>query len=152
MSQFAALWAMWPRKVAKKAAEKAWTAALKRAKPEIIMSAAESYANSRVGQDHRFTVHASTWLNGDRWEDQDGSTQISLESPERKLWRARLKNYLPGTFWPQPWGPRPGEPRFQGPKDLERQALAEGQTVAPVQMSPTTGFGDRAAVAQGLKP
>ena len=62
-------WSIYPRKVCKKQSEKAWKAAIKREKPEVIISACRRYAETRKGQDQTFTAHASTWLNGDRWED-----------------------------------------------------------------------------------
>ncbi len=69
-SSFDDFWKIWPRKVARKAAEKAWRSAVKRSPYETIIAAAASYAASREGKDQTFTAHASTWLNGDRWEDQ----------------------------------------------------------------------------------
>lgn len=66
---FATFWSLYPRKVCRKPAEKAWKSAIKRCPPETIISAVRRYAESRKGQDQTFTCHASTWLNQDRWED-----------------------------------------------------------------------------------
>lgn len=62
-------WSLYPRKVCRKPAEKAWKSAIKRCPPETIISALRRYAETRKGQDQTFTCHASTWLNQDRWED-----------------------------------------------------------------------------------
>lgn len=69
MMTFEDFWSIYPRKVCRKAAERSWKAAIKRATPETIISAARRYAESRKGQDQTYTCHATTWLNGDRWED-----------------------------------------------------------------------------------
>lgn len=66
---FSTFWELYPRKVCRKAAERSWKSAIKREKPETIISALRRYAESRKGQDPQYTCHATTWLNGDRWED-----------------------------------------------------------------------------------
>ena len=67
---FKAFWAVYPRKRAKGAAEKAFVSALKRAPPEQIIEGARRYADERKGQDPKFTAHPATWLNADRWKDE----------------------------------------------------------------------------------
>lgn len=68
---FARFYAIYPRRIGKKAAEKAWVKALKDgADPESLISAAQRYAASRVGQDPKYTPHPATWLNQGRWEDE----------------------------------------------------------------------------------
>lgn len=74
---FAKFWAAYPRKIGKKAAEKAWARALRAgADPEVLVRAADAYAVQRKGQDQKFTPHASTWLNGGRWEDEPDRPQL----------------------------------------------------------------------------
>jgi len=62
-------WTRWPRHDGKKAALAAWTKAIKRAPAEVILAAAAVYAESPWRPERQFVPHASTWLNGDRWDD-----------------------------------------------------------------------------------
>lgn len=65
---FLEFWEVYPRRVGRGAARKAFTNALKRAKPEEIMAGARRYAASCP--DPQFTKHPSTWLNADCWLDE----------------------------------------------------------------------------------
>jgi len=67
---FERFWAVYPRKVAKGAARKAWDRAAKLATEADIIAGAERYAAERAGQDHKFTAHAASWLNAERWADE----------------------------------------------------------------------------------
>lgn len=66
---FAEFWMVWPRSEGKKAAEKAWNAAVKRANANTIYDAAVAFATSPWKPARQFTKHAATWLNGDCWND-----------------------------------------------------------------------------------
>ena len=67
---FDLFWAAYPRKVAKKAAEKAWL----RLKPDtklsyaIIESVKAHMANG--WRETQFIPHPATYLNGERWNDE----------------------------------------------------------------------------------
>lgn len=37
-------------------------------------------------------------------------TMQTMPADDADQWRARLRVYTPGAFWPSGWGPRPGEP------------------------------------------
>ena len=65
---FDEFWTAYPRKTDKANARKAWVKAAKKADPQSIIDAAKTYAATRP--DPKFTAHPSTWLNGERWEDQ----------------------------------------------------------------------------------
>jgi hypothetical protein len=70
---FAEFWDYCPRKVGKKAAEKAWGKALKDgADPGVIVSAMKSHAKwwETDGTDTQFIPHPATWLNQGRWLDE----------------------------------------------------------------------------------
>jgi hypothetical protein len=67
---FEEFWDAYAHKVGKGDARKAWATATKTADPREIINAAARYAKSRVGEDPRYTPHASTWLNGERWLDE----------------------------------------------------------------------------------
>lgn len=70
---FGEFWALWPRKTAKAAAEKAWA---KLAPDELLRArisrAVREHALSEDWRKEggRFIPHAATWLNGRRWEDE----------------------------------------------------------------------------------
>jgi hypothetical protein len=69
---FDEFWTIYPRKVGKKAAQKAWIKAI-RDEPDImaIIAAARRYAaDPRRAADPEFTAHPATWLNAGRYDDE----------------------------------------------------------------------------------
>lgn len=71
---FDRFWSLYPRKIGKGAARKAWAAAVKRAEEGaasilagITVQTSLDRFDTREGM--RFVPHPSTWLNGDRWLD-----------------------------------------------------------------------------------
>lgn len=67
---FERFWAVYPLKKAKAAAEKNWRKAVKKVAPEIIIAAAERYANSREVS-RGFAKYPQGWLTDERWLDED---------------------------------------------------------------------------------
>jgi hypothetical protein len=67
---FAQFWAVYPRKVGKLDAEKAFDKALERTDAETLLAGARCYAGDRAGQDPKYTKHPTTWLNKDCWADE----------------------------------------------------------------------------------
>jgi hypothetical protein len=96
---FEGFWSVYPKKVGKGAARKAYRHALKRASHDEILAGAKAYAASRP--DPQFTAHASTWLNADRW----------LDEPERKP-GANVVGFRK-EFKPEPDGPKVSEEERQ---------------------------------------
>lgn len=86
-AHFEHFWKVYPRKVGKGQASKAWAAAVRKAEPERIIEGVERYP---WPDDPSFIPHASTWLNGQRWEDELPGmkprklTQAELDEQERK--------------------------------------------------------------------
>ena len=70
MNGFNEFWAIWPRKVARKEALKCYTRARKTATDEQIYDGAKAYAASVVDKETRYLLHASTFLNQERWTDE----------------------------------------------------------------------------------
>ena len=68
-NKFDEFWVVYPRKVGKQDAQRAYTRALKIATSEEIFEGAKRYASdpNRVDQ---FTAHPATWLNRGSWGDQ----------------------------------------------------------------------------------
>jgi hypothetical protein len=71
---WSAFWAAYPRKVGKGQARRAWPKATKAADRADIITGAKRYAEQRRGQDAQYTAHPATWLNGERWTDQQPPT------------------------------------------------------------------------------
>lgn len=67
---FINFWKIYPRKVSKADAEKAFKKALATATSVLILEKTKKYAESVAGKDQKYIPHASTWLNGRRWEDE----------------------------------------------------------------------------------
>jgi hypothetical protein len=62
---------LYPRKVGKAAARKAWTKAARDTDPSLILEGVKRYANDpNLPADRSFIPHPSTWLNGGRWDDE----------------------------------------------------------------------------------
>lgn len=70
---FDEFWILYPRKVGKAQAEKAYMKALKTMTSTQLIAGVTTY-NALVkaaGTEPQFILHASTWLNGKRWEDKE---------------------------------------------------------------------------------
>lgn len=78
---FLAFWQAYPRRIGKGDARAAFTKAATRNDPNLIVQAALAYAKhvAEEGTEQKFIPHASTWLNGERWEDD-----LEAEKVERK--------------------------------------------------------------------
>lgn len=70
-------WLAYPRKVGKSNAQKAWAKAIKNIDERELCKLLSKYIDSLVGKDHKFIPHLSTWLNGERWNDDIEATQAN---------------------------------------------------------------------------
>lgn len=67
---WAAFWDAYPKKADRRKALNAWLNALKRgAGPELLAEASAAYRDNPK-RDPNYTLHPTTWLNGDRWNDE----------------------------------------------------------------------------------
>lgn len=64
-------WSEYPKKKGKGQARNAYKGALKKATQEELLSAVRLFAEATKNTDQQFIPHASTWLNGERWLDDD---------------------------------------------------------------------------------
>ncbi|NJP24423.1 hypothetical protein FLW53_09430 [Microbispora sp. SCL1-1] len=73
---FVAFWKAYPRKVDKGHARAAWVKAVKRADPQAIVAAAERFRDNPMRQARgiEYTPHPTTWLNGERWNDETATS------------------------------------------------------------------------------
>lgn len=69
---FDAFWVEYPRKDGKAAAVKAWPKACKKLEAPRLVAAAKYWTGlwAAAGFEKSFIPHASTWLNGERWNDE----------------------------------------------------------------------------------
>lgn len=70
--EFAKFYEVFPRHVGRKPAFEAWKKVLKAGKKTAaeLIEAADAYARHRAGKPKQYTLHPSTWLNQERWEDE----------------------------------------------------------------------------------
>lgn len=78
---FADFFAAFPRRVAQRAAEIAYSAARERASAQTLFAGAQRYAASVTGTDPRYIAHAATWLDADRWLDEAAPDAASAAVP-----------------------------------------------------------------------
>jgi hypothetical protein len=78
IGEFAVFYAQYPHKVGKRAAQKAFQAARRRAPMPEIMAGLLRYA---AKLDDRPWCNPATWLNQDRWADQPGPPQMGNGNP-----------------------------------------------------------------------
>lgn len=69
-SRFDEFWANYPRKTDKAKAKTAWAKATKTHDPARLIAAAATFAIAKRDTEQRFIPHPTTWLNGERWEDE----------------------------------------------------------------------------------
>ncbi len=90
--EFEAFWTAYPRKKDKRAAWKAWKAALKRADPEAIISAAK--AEARRPCELKFRKYPASWLNADAWEDEPDQLATPVQPPGLSREQANLAHNM----------------------------------------------------------
>jgi hypothetical protein len=70
MPSFEQFWEIFPRRVGKGTAKKAFKHAASRASFAEILDGARRYAKECVGRETQYIKHPSTWLNADCWLDE----------------------------------------------------------------------------------
>jgi hypothetical protein len=72
VDRFAEFWMLYPRKVARPDALKAWTKALRTpgVTADVIVAGARRFANDPNLPEKQFIVHPGRWLREARWEDE----------------------------------------------------------------------------------
>ena len=73
--EFSSIYALYPRHVGRGAALKAFIRARQTVDLDTLQHAVERYAEQRAGEDPRYTPHMATWLNAQRWADEDDRDQ-----------------------------------------------------------------------------
>lgn len=80
--EFEAFWSVYPNRTNKANALKSYQASIKETDHEKIINGTIAYADycKRANTETRFIAHASTWLNGKRWENDYASMGIGPAS------------------------------------------------------------------------
>lgn len=68
--EFDAWWSIYPRKVGKGQARRAYLSASKKADAPTLLAAVEDFARACEGTDPKYIPYPATWLNGERWLDE----------------------------------------------------------------------------------
>jgi hypothetical protein len=75
---FDKFWELYPKRINKTQALKAWKQAIKRKPVDELLALTKAYSEGKLPE-ATFIPHASTWLNNDRWEDVDVSKSKPTE-------------------------------------------------------------------------
>lgn len=93
---FDQFWSAYPRKKDKAKSLKAWEKATKKHEPAKLIEAAKRYALEKRDTEQQFILLPSTWLNGERWDDEPDRparptlvTDPSQLPPVEQSWMAR---------------------------------------------------------------
>ena len=85
MSIFDNLWKIYPKKVGKGTAKKAFAKATTKATPDQIEHALSVFVRAWGNQDKKFMPHLATWLNGERWEDEIQEASLQDMSSDQQM-------------------------------------------------------------------
>lgn len=90
LSDFEVFWALVPRRVGKKAAERAWRAVERRGEAIEAIEGMRAYtaAFAQSGTDLKYVPYPSTWLNRRGWED-DLATVFPSQKPQMTEWEQK---------------------------------------------------------------
>lgn len=69
-SEFTAIWAVYPKHVAKKQALKAWKTARKKTNSAFLLARVQMFATQSAHTETKYIPNLATWLNGERWNDE----------------------------------------------------------------------------------
>ncbi len=74
-------WLAYPRKIAKADAKRSWDKAVTKIKidPADIVAGAKRYAAAKRGTEQQYIAHAATWINQQRWADEDVEAKSTYE-------------------------------------------------------------------------
>lgn len=123
---FAEFWNVYPKKVSKGRALKAYNRVVgKEATAEQLLVGAKRYAAECRGKDLQYVAHGASWINDSRWLDETpqsaaaaGITPEEAAAKHRALCERYLKKLAAGESWPSFMGSPPGDESTTVPADL----------------------------------
>lgn len=122
-SDFEIWWQNCWRKIGKGFARKSYYRARQIVDAETLLAAARRFRQILKERDTptKFQPHPSTWLNGERWLDEDERIQVTetrIYGQDKATWRAQMKMWRDKLMpWHSPGNP-PGSGGYVGPVDL----------------------------------
>jgi hypothetical protein len=90
-AEFESFWSLYPRKESKGTALRAWGTARKKASAAVIVSALRSQLSELQGRERQFQPLPATWLNGERWADENGNGTAAIPAGKEGLFEDALK-------------------------------------------------------------
>jgi Protein of unknown function (DUF1376) len=79
--EFERWWKLYPRKIGKRKAREAYAKARKKVLEQILIGGAKQASTQFAETDPKFIPHPATWLNGERWTDEQN------QQPGKKMVR-----------------------------------------------------------------
>jgi hypothetical protein len=93
-AEFDKFWMIYPRKVNKGLAMKAWEKAASKAAPALIIAAVEAWKVSKDFPEPDFIPHPSSWLTGERWSDELSDKKQVVTQAEREAFMAEHRRKM----------------------------------------------------------
>lgn len=90
---FNQFWDTYPRKEARRAAEREWQQATRHTPPAVIIAGAQQYAAATQGTQTKYVKTAAAWLRDQRWEDQPAA--VPPEQTRYATYAARHGPWIP---------------------------------------------------------
>lgn len=85
---FDLFWSLYPRRVVKRAAVKAWDKEMRNGtSPDEIINGLRRQLPHLTARDVQFIPHPSTWLNQGRWEDEIPEQAAAKPEPRKSAYR-----------------------------------------------------------------
>ena len=95
---FDQFWKLYPRKVGKGKARQAFEKALEKTDIDIILAGVEAYVYHEGYNDMEFIAHPTSWLNGERWDDEyDTPLRKDTPGPGKREWVREM--HMMGEHW-----------------------------------------------------
>ena len=89
---FEDFWRVWPNKVSKALAEKAYQKARKNVTQEVLLSGVQFYIKNKP--EYQDYAHASSWLNARRWDDGQIVENHTITRTDWPEWKTKLAGKL----------------------------------------------------------
>ena len=109
---FDEFWEIYPRKIGKLAAEKAYDKAIRNATIDRIREGAKKFAARCKNTEQQYIPHPATWLNAGRWDDQPVAPADRTFGPRQFPPETRSFERPRALTWANVWVPADA-PKYQ---------------------------------------